>query len=709
MKKLILLLSFVFIINETKAQYVTIPDPHFAAWLQIHFSTCMNGNQMDTVCAGGFGGFFSVITVINDSITDLTGIQYLDNLYELDCYNDQLTYIPALPVGLTVFYCQNNHLTSLPSLPSALKYFKCDQNLLTSLPTLPDSLISMWCMNNQLTSLPALPNTLTDLTCINNQLTSLPTLPNSLTSLYCGSNNISCFPQFPNSLAAPNGSASIIPNPFHCLPNYVSGMNGAVLAYPLCVSGDILNNPAGCTEVPGISGYGYKDNNSNCVFETLDAAKQNLPIKLYGTANNFLAQTNTLINGVYEFPKPNGTYTVKIDTLGMPFKINCVYPGADSTVTLTTANPLQTNINFDVACKPGFDIGIRSVLLQGIVFPGVQNVLRLDAGDMSNLYNLHCASGVSGQIVVNVIGPVTYNYSVGSLTPSVAGNTYTYTIPDFGTINSSTAFGLTFTTDTTASFGDSISVNVSVTPVSGDNMIANNNHHSCFYVGNSYDPNYKDTYPKNVGVGFIDYFTYAIHFQNVGSASAININIKDTLDNNLDLNTFQLINNSDTCRVSLTGNKLRITFPNINLPDSSSNFIGSQGFVQYRIKPKTGLLNGTQIHNKAFIYFDYNPPKITNITVNKFMLDLGINQLTMNNEQLIIYPNPSNGKFIIEVKNTETKNLKLEITNLLGAIIYQSEIHNSKSNFDLSIQPKGIYFVRIIGGTQSLNQKIMKE
>ena len=51
---------------------------------------------------------------------------------------------------------------------------------------------------------------------------------------------------------------------------------------------------------------------------------------------------------------------------------------------------------------------------------------------------------------------------------------------------------------------------------------------------------------------------------------------------------------------------LDFKFPNIMLPDSASNPAGSQGFVQYRIKPKANLPLGTQIENTAHIYFDYN-------------------------------------------------------------------------------------------------------
>src|SRR5690606_38069913 len=53
----------------------------------------------------------------------------------------------------------------------------------------------------------------------------------------------------------------------------------------------------------------------------------------------------------------------------------------------------------------------------------------------------------------------------------------------------------------------------------------------------------------------------------------------------------------------------------INLPDSSTNSLGSQGFVKFglNILPTTNTL--ATIENNASIYFDFNPPIITNTTL----------------------------------------------------------------------------------------------
>ncbi|MBK6831765.1 MAG: hypothetical protein IPG92_13940 [Flavobacteriales bacterium] len=52
-------------------------------------------------------------------------------------------------------------------------------------------------------------------------------------------------------------------------------------------------------------------------------------------------------------------------------------------------------------------------------------------------------------------------------------------------------------------------------------------------------------------------------------------------------------------------------FTDIALPDSTTDEVASHGFVTFRIWPQLALLPGTVIENIANIYFDFNPPVIT--------------------------------------------------------------------------------------------------
>jgi uncharacterized repeat protein (TIGR01451 family) len=670
MKKLFTLFALLLCLTNLKAQFVTVPDANFVTWLQANVPSAMSGNQMDTTDVSVTT--YSTISFSNIGITDITGVQYFDSCKTLSCAYNQLTTIPALPPKLTFFYCPGNQITSIPSLPKNIKYINCSNNLLSNLPNLPNSLIALYCQNNF--------------------LSNLPILPLSIVTLFCQNNNINCFAPF-NLIT----NFDISNNPFTCLPNYIPAMNAGTLNYPLCAAG----NTNGCNLTEGIIGFTYKDNNTNCSKDAGDNALKNIPLQLYSNTGTLLGQTYSAINGVYQFPQTANTYTVAIDTIGLPFTSSCIYPGLDSTITVAT---LDTNINFALTCKPGFDVGVQSIHTNGIIFPGQPHVLNVNAGDISHWYNLNCASGTSGTLSFSVNGPVTYiGPGAGALTPVVAGNVYTYNIADFGPINNNTDFQLLFQTNTTAQAGDVICVNATVTPISGDNNPTNNTYTFCYNVVNSYDPNIKETYPENVQPGFNDWLTYTIHFQNTGNAPAFNIRLADTLDTMLDLETFQVINYSHQNLIDLTGRVLNVRFPNIQLPDSTSNSAGSIGFIQYRAKPKATWVSPYQIKNTAYIYFDYNAPIVTNTTLNTILIPTGVHNQTET--VMNLYPNPSNGSFTIELNTKEKQSI--QVFDITGNVVISQTIENGKTIIDGIHLASGIYNINIKGSNSVANKKLV--
>ena len=73
-----------------------------------------------------------------------------------------------------------------------------------------------------------------------------------------------------------------------------------------------------------------------------------------------------------------------------------------------------------------------------------------------------------------------------------------------------------------------------------------------------------------------------------------------------------------------------------------------------------------------------------------------------NNNRFNIYPNPSNGKFIVMTEN----NVKIEILNILGNIIYQSN-NSSTQEIDLSFVENGIYIININSENERFTEKII--
>ena len=85
----------------------------------------------------------------------------------------------------------------------------------------------------------------------------------------------------------------------------------------------------------------------------------------------------------------------------------------------------------------------------------------------------------------------------------------------------------------------------------------------------------------------------------------------------------------------------------------------------------------------------------------------GISEKEMN-ENIIIYPNPTSNKFIIEMDN-QKDSYNLEIFNTIGQIILNKRIFNSFEQIDLSDQSAGIYFVKIQSAKNTMVKKIIKQ
>ena len=130
---------------------------------------------------------------------------------------------------------------------------------------------------------------------------------------------------------------------------------------------------------------------------------------------------------------------------------------------------------------------------------------------------------------------------------------------------------------------------------------------------------------------FDELLEYTIRFQNTGSDTAINIAVTDIIDPSLDLETFRVVSASHDYNVSLDNNRvLTFNFPNIYLPDSTTNYIASNGYVKYSIKPYSDLVENTSVENYADIFFDFNDAIVTNTTTNIMVSEYPFNIVTQS-------------------------------------------------------------------------------
>ena len=217
------------------------------------------------------------------------------------------------------------------------------------------------------------------------------------------------------------------------------------------------------------------------------------------------------------------------------------------------------------------------------------------------------------------------------------------------------------------------------------------------------DPNDKQVIPVGEGIQHLTpmgaQLFYHVRFQNTGNAPAHKVVILDTLDADLDLATLRMLNSSHTFRALLqTDGVLRITYDNINLPDSGSDFLGSQGFVRFSIDHLQDLPEGTVLNNTVGIYFDNNAPVITNTTLNTLTYGslTAVEETAMDDEGLTVFPNPSQGNATVRLSDEFIGRIDLQLFDLKGQLLQQVSRRSNTVLIERGNLPNGAYLLRAV-------------
>jgi len=230
----------------------------------------------------------------------------------------------------------------------------------------------------------------------------------------------------------------------------------------------------------------------------------------------------------------------------------------------------------------------------------------------------------------------------------------------------------------------------------------------CEEVSGSYDPNDKRGYPNGVtNMNYIQpnqQLQYVIRFQNTGTDTAFTVVIRDTLD--LDLNIFTVTPgvSSHNYEFRMYGPRvLEWTFNNINLPDSTTNSVGSNGFVTFHVEQNPNLSPGTVITNDADIYFDFNDPITTNTTIHRiyegFPNVLSLQDLVNNKESIVLYPNPTSSE--ITITSDKFKNEPYTLYDQMGRAVGSGTLAGTNTTISLSTLSKGVYILKVEGAYES--------
>ncbi len=352
----------------------------------------------------------------------------------------------------------------------------------------------------------------------------------------------------------------------------------------------------------------------------------------------------------------------------------------------------------------GFDLNAN--LFTTDFRPGTSSTIFIDG------FNNGCDS-ISGSLKIVLDSMVTY-YSSSPPPFAIISDTMIWNYNNIYFNSSHVTPQIFVQTSTSAQAGDTVCFDIYMTPISGDAYASNNIKKYCFEVNNGYDPNIKSVYP--IGVcpeHFVlsnQKLTYTVKFQNTGNSNAINIFVLDSLDADLDLSSVRVIASSHSLITEvLPGNVLKFRFDNIMLPDSASNEPASHGYVIYEVDPLPGATDGTEIKNHADIYFDFNPPVITNTTLNTLVSVIPnctiATEITESDESgFKIYPNPAEDVFFVD--NIQV-NSAVYLYDISGRLILAQKSNSSKCAVNTSSLQNGIYLVEVGSGGLSNFQRIV--
>lgn len=240
----------------------------------------------------------------------------------------------------------------------------------------------------------------------------------------------------------------------------------------------------------------------------------------------------------------------------------------------------------------------------------------------------------------------------------------------------------------------------------------------CIQTSASFDPNDKRGFPTGRTEAHLiqsnTELEYIIRFQNTGNDTAFTVVIQDMLPPELDILSVEHGASSHNYTFNIQQNNiLEWRFDNILLPDSTTNLDASQGFVSFKVKQVPNLPEGTFIHNRASIYFDFNAPIITNLS--KHQIDNSIPLVLSSVESVLdnvldswtvtVFPNP-----VYQTLNLEAGiNLdKIRLISLEGRVLQETFPNAIQTSLDVSALPQGIYFLEIYSAKGKITKRIMK-
>ncbi|MFZ1379875.1 MAG: T9SS type A sorting domain-containing protein [Saprospiraceae bacterium] len=444
-----------------------------------------------------------------------------------------------------------------------------------------------------------------------------------------------------------------------------------------------------CLESQYVTGVVYLDRNKNSIFETNEPIVENQII----SSEPLGIITNSKTTGYSIFVRNLSTNTVKLENL-QPNRWNII-PSEHQISVGTQIGKQRGEYNFALQLLQEKDLAVA--VSAGIARAGRRNAITIlienKAEDVDNY-------------IVDLEMPSSWTFKSATEKPSgINANRIEWKINTKLKAFEKKLITVMVDIPASAKVGDQFEYKASVN-LTSDEDTSNDQATWKGVIVASFDPN-----DKHVAVKGYSYNTnkngdllYTIRFMNTGSDTAFSVLIKDTLSRYLDPNTIRIVHSSHP--VKLTMNNLNVAnfyFDQIILPDSSINFIASQGFVQFLAKPNAKFNLDVEIPNRASIYFDHNAPVGTNTAVFREYYITSTKEETSTS--YIVFPNPVNEKLhLFSNGKNQLEYDELKITSVFGQSHSLSYI-KSQHIIDISKLPNAIYFIELFYKGQSIGRK----
>ncbi len=454
--------------------------------------------------------------------------------------------------------------------------------------------------------------------------------------------------------------------------------------------------PSSSNNCGSISGTIFVDLNGDCI---QDPGEFGLPNRTLQFSTQDLAITDA--NGNYTRDLPLGEHDL---SFSMP-NYSPICPAMPFTFDLTTSDPM---VQQDIAMQfngGGPDVFVELIASQAK--PGYSAWVSVSVVNNSP----YTFTGLELQLQHSILQTLDPN-DTSSVATVIGPGLISWQIPSIAPISTQQFWQALVLPADPALIGTQIDYSAQLIQPVPDNDPSNDSDQQSITVVGAYDPNDKlaitstQGFPDIYSLNFDQYVDYTIRFQNTGNAEAEHVFLDDTISDLFDASTLEILGASHSYEVDwLEDRSIRFDFPQIMLPDSTTDPVGSQGFVSFRLYPVQAIIPGDLLLNAADIYFDFNPPIRTNTT--ELLVEL-TESIEENAETSIgSFPNPTSHQITIEA--TDLGQFIWAITSTDGKNVLAGRNAAQERSIDVSSLAKGQYILQVIGSDRTGYAKFIKQ